>query len=378
MANIEELYQRFLDRKCSREEAETLLDYFRNQPDSEHITAMIREQLEADSQEPSSPLDDLVVSRNRERLREAILGKPKAKVFRLGNWPAVAAALFILFSIASIIYWYNAIDTSQELTSGLSTDVEPGGNRAYITLSNGQRLALDSTRNAVSAIDGKLTYEDGSELSGTLTEYATINTPVGGEYRLILPDGTKAWLNAASSLRYPVRFTGKDRTVEIAGEVFLEVTTDKQKPFVVQTGIQRIQVLGTEFNVRNYSEKVITTLVRGRIALSEEGRGERVILAPGDQAALSGTGIQITQVNASDFTAWKDGIILIKDATLQETCAELERWYGVKFIFPAGFKNNELALNSINRTEMLSSVLAALKNSYRVDFEIKGKEVLVR
>lgn len=375
MANIEDLYQKFLDRRCSREEAEALLRYFREQPDSGEIQALIQAELDRPQDAPDSSEDLTAIERNREALRRRIFDKPQRRI-NPRTWALVAAIATSFLGLVFYVY-LNQINTDPVISQS-GHDVKPGTNRAYITLSNGQRLELDSTRNAISAIDGKLTYEDGSELSGTLTEYATINTPVGGEYKLTLPDGTKAWLNAASSLTYPVRFTGKDRTVEIAGEVFLEVTTDKQKPFVVQTGRQRIEVLGTEFNVRNYSDKIITTLVRGRIALSETGNGDRVILAPGDQAVLSNSGIQVAKVNPSDFTAWKDGIILNIDATLKETCAELERWYGVKFIFPAGFKNSELALNSINRTEMLSSVLAALKNSYRVDFEIKGKEVLVR
>lgn len=375
MANIEDLYQKFLDRRCSREESEALLRYFREQPDSGEIQALIQAELDRPQDAPDSSEDLTAIERNREALRRRIFDKPQRRI-NPGTWALVAAIATSFLGLVFYVY-LNQINVDPVISQAVH-DVKPGTNRAYITLSNGQRLELDSTRNAISAIDGKLSYEDGSELSGTLTEYATINTPVGGEYRLTLPDGTKAWLNAASSLTYPVRFTGKDRTVEIAGEVFLEVTTDKQKPFVVQTGRQRIEVLGTEFNVRNYSDKIITTLVRGRIALSETGSGERVILAPGDQASLSANGIRVTQVNASDFTAWTNGIILNKDASLADMCRELERWYDVRFVFPKDFSNQERALISIDRTEMLSAVLASFEKTYHVQFTIKGKEVLVR
>lgn len=379
MASIEDLYQKFLDKRCSREEAETLLRYFREQPDSGEILALIRAELDRQQEVPDSsdtPDDLAAIDRNRETLRRHIFDKPPRR-FNPSTWALVAASAAVFLSVVFYIFLTNT-STETRLTSQYGGDVAPGSNRAYITLSDGQRLELDSNRTAVQAIDGQLLYEDGTELASSDAASATITTPVGGEYQLILPDGTKAWLNAASSLTYPVRFTGKERKVEISGEVYLEVKQDQARSFRVITGQQRIEVLGTSFNIRNYSQRTITTLVQGSIALENNQTKEHITLTPGDQSILAGERIKVSKVEPSDYIAWKDGIILNKDATLKETCAELERWYGVRFIFPEGFKNAELALNSINRDEMLSSVLAALKNSYQVDFVIKGKEVFVR
>ena len=291
-----------------------------------------------------------------------------------------AAAVLVFLSVG--IYWYvqqNEFSNPPILTSQFGGDVLPGGNRAYITLSDGRRVALDSTQSGLNSSNGKHVYADGAELIGSSdAEFATVSTPVGGQYQVTLPDGTQAWLNAQSSITYPTAFAGAERKVETSGEVYLEVAPDQAKPFIVQSQGQQIRVLGTAFNIRSYSSSIITTLVHGKIALTPSGSNKHTLLTPGMQAIQSGAGVQVKEVDPMDYTAWRDGIILNKDASLQEICQELERWYGVRFIYPAGYDNSERAIISIDRNEKLSSFLAALRNAYRVEFEIKGKEVFVR
>src|SRR5690606_4907148 len=127
-----------------------------------------------------------------------------------------------------------------------------------------------------------------------------------------LSDGTRAWLNANSSITYPTAFVGGERRVETTGEVYLEVVSDKAKPCIVQSQGQEIQVLGTAFNIRSYTASTITTLVHGKIALTPSGSHQQTVLTPGMQATQSGAGVRVKEVDAMDYTAWRDGIILNK------------------------------------------------------------------
>lgn len=292
-------------------------------------------------------------------------------------WVHYAAALLLFFSIG--LYWYTArqeraIDTS---VIGSLEDVVPGGNKALITFSNGEQILLDSTQSRLETIDGTYRYGDGREVTNSEVQFATVSTPIGSTYEVTLPDGTKAWLNASSSIHYPTRFRGQERAIETTGEVYLEVVADKKHPFIVHSANQRLQVLGTAFNIRSYSDAIVTTLVHGKVSLSDQHTRKTVSLQPGQQAILSEKQIAVSEVNASDYTAWTKGVILNRDASLVAICQELERWYDVKFVFPKGFKNEERVMLSINRKERLSTVLSSLEKAYFVRFEIKGKEVRV-
>ncbi|OJV54242.1 MAG: hypothetical protein BGO31_12895 [Bacteroidetes bacterium 43-16] len=298
---------------------------------------------------------------------------------RIRTYWYAAASILVLFT-TGLFYYLNTTKTiPTELVSAYGDDVQPGGNNAYITLSDGQRIELDSMQSGVITLDGKHTYADGTEIhSSSGSENATIHTPVGGEYQLQLPDGTKAWLNAASSLSYPVRFTGNERKIAITGEVYLEVSPNKAKPFIVESEGQQIEVLGTEFNVRHYGTQTITTLLQGKIALTNEKANKRSVLIPGQQAMVSVEATKIQTVDPHNYIAWKDGFILVQNANLDQVCEELERWYGVKFFQSDGFHNKERAFISFDRNVLLSTVLLSLEKTYGVQFSVKGKEVYVK
>lgn len=305
--------------------------------------------------------------------------QPNTKKSGTTVWYAVASALLLL-SIATLTY-LNLKDSRkiQALASPYGEDVSPGRNLAYITLADGKDIPLDSEQSSVAHRDGALVYvKDGQVLDIPETEVATITTPVGGTYQIILPDGTKAWLNAASSLKYPTRFLDRERAVEITGEVYLEVADDAHRPFIVQLQGQRIEVLGTAFNVRSYANSIITTLVHGQIALTNTYTKGQLTLHAGEQATASGAGTRVHTVDPRDFVGWKDGFSRFRDAELQQVCKELERWYDVRFAFETGFKNKERAAISLDRQAMLSTILALLETTYGVRFSIRGKEVWVR
>ena len=375
---ISHLFQKYLEGSYSEEDLDTLLAYFKLDEDSAQLRELIEQQFDRPIPEAvdQEEIESRVVRIGTE-LEQKI--NPPIKIKRFKWWYA-AASIFLISTIVSISYLYiKDTETRTILTSQFGDDVLPGGNRAYITLSSGKRIELDSTQTGLISTNGKHAYIDGTELlRSSVAEFATVHTPIGGQYHIILPDGSEAWLNAASTIKYPLQFGKEQRSIETTGEVYLEVKSDKTKPFIVHTGEQRIRVLGTAFNVRSYEEGNITTLVHGRIALENVQRTAKVILNPGEQSRMVGHTYQVEKIDPSDFVGWKDGTFTNNDATLQETCQELERWYGVKFIFPVGFSNKEVAFNTIDRKEKLSVVLDALKTTYRVDFEIKGKEVMVK
>lgn len=378
MIDIKQLYQKFLDKKCSREEVEYLFQYFRYQADSEKVRKLIQKQLDSDFLPLPSGADNLVVGRNRERLQKVFLGTSRNRLYLVCIWSSVAAAILILLGVSLYLTPYHS-SSDIVLVSQFGEDVLPGGNNAYISFSDGQELELDSTQGGLVSKNGKHTYADGTRLfNSSQAEYATVHTPVGGQYRIVLPDGSKAWLNAASSLKYPLQFGTTRRYVETTGEVYFEVEEDPARPFIVKTGNQSIRVLGTAFNVRNYTTQYITTLMHGKIALEDRQSRKKVVLQPGEQSVLSGSNIILNHVDPLDYISWREGVITTKDATLKETCQELERWYAVRFIYPADFDNQELALNIMNREEKLSAVLEMLRSTYQVNFEIKGKEVFVK
>ncbi|TDQ79249.1 FecR family protein [Sphingobacterium yanglingense] len=377
--NITNLYHRFLDQTATPEEITLLLAYF-DQSSEEDLMALIHAEM-AQPTTADVPEVELALARIhtqvKSRIKKPVLeGKP-VKLRRL--WLPYAAAILLALTFGGYWYIFRAPSGKLPSSASISNDITPGGNRAYISLSNGQRIALDSTQSGLSSLNGKHRYADGEELlDAAEADYATVSTPLGGTYEVTLPDGTKAWLNAQSAVRYPIRFSGDERQVEITGEVYLEVARDKSHPFIVTCGTQRIEVLGTAFNVRTYGNAIITTLVHGEIALSNQSTHERVLLKPGDQASTTTGKIKITEVNPSEYTAWMGGIIYANDLSLVDFCQELERWYGVHFVFPAGYDNKETALISVDRREMLSTVLAALEKAYLVKLTLKGKEVHVQ
>ncbi|SKB38255.1 FecR family protein [Sphingobacterium nematocida] len=375
--DIDKLFKKYLKGTCKASELDELLDHFKIS-DKRQLSIYIRNQLEStvSAQIDQNKVSSITASAHINLMREIKTNQVYRPV-KLWRW--VAVAVMALFAIGTTIYKYNlSLNEDIVLTSQFGNDVLPGGNRAHITFSNGEKLNLDTTQTGLIYKNGKYSYANGEELKVSRADYATVSTPAGGMYQLTLPDGSKAWLNSLSSIKYPSIFAADKRSIEVSGEVYLEIAADKSKPFVVHTRKQRIEVLGTAFNIREYERRTVTTLTHGKIKLADVDNQHSLVLTTGEQAILSGGEVSKTTVEASDYAAWKDGIILQRNASLVETCIELERWYDVKFKFAANYNNYGRAFHSINRNEMLSSVLLALKHTYKVNFEIKGKEVLVK
>ncbi len=219
---------------------------------------------------------------------------------------------------------------------GYENDVLPGSARAALILSNGKTIQLqdgdfqleeqDGTR--LHGDSGALRYDDAHLSSGDATLYNTLRVPIAGTYRIVLPDGTAVWLNAASELRFPVRFNGDRRTVALRGEGYFEVAPDAQKPFSVTANGDTIQVLGTSFNISAYEPaRTTTTLVSGKVAVAAP-KGRKA-LEPGQQAVSTPASVRVSAGDMEKAIAWKNGYFYFSNESLPDIMEQLSRWYGV-------------------------------------------------
>jgi transmembrane sensor len=332
------------------------------------------------------------------------------------RWWAFTAAAFFTMAICGggAWLWYSRAHQPLPVASvaPMPTDVKPGGNKAVLTLADGRRIDLDKTANGVLAdqgttkvaklSDGQLAYN--KEKTGAADEkthamsYNSLCTPRAGQFTLLLPDGSRVWLNNASVLRYPVAFTGPDRNVELVGEAYFEVARDAVHPFrvIVHKGIaaadlsnlsssaspvtgegSTIEVLGTSFNVMAYSDEPaeLTTLIDGSIRVSQEKQS--ALLKPAEQSALDASGrLHVTpDVNFQEAIAWKNGYFHFDHASLQTTMRQLARWYDINVVYQDQVPEQEF-IGKIQRNLPLSDILKGLENE-QVHFRLQGRELTV-
>lgn len=299
-----------------------------------------------------------------------------------------AAAVLVLSIVGSLLYYsVTKSPTLKQATVFKSKplDVLPGKDKAILTLGNGSKIVLDeNTESNISDQDGlkiiktktgQLIYSISNQdkINKKEIAYNTITTPKGGQYQIVLPDGSKVWLNAASSLTYPEVFLGKDRKVKLSGEAYFEVAKNKEMPFVVKTEAQDVEVLGTHFNINSYmdNQTVKTTLLEGRIKVSNNQYTQ--ILKPGDQSIAKANGSSLIKlfhgVDTDDETAWKNGQFRFNNADLKNILNQLERWYDIKIDY------NNIPQKRFNgivpRTANLSKVLNMLEVTGNIKFKIE-------
>ncbi len=265
-------------------------------------------------------------------------------------------------------------------------DLPPGGDKALLTLADGSVIVLDDAKNGpltrqgntkIIKLDGKINYNSTDAAKNEIV-YNSISTPRGGQYQIILPDGSGVWLNSTSSIRFPTTFAGKSRTVEITGEAYFEVTKNKSMPFIVKANKAEIQVLGTHFNVMAYSDESLlkTTLIEGSVQFIKGNKTS--ILTPGQQSQLSGDGLVkvVSDIDVNKVIAWKNGVFNFEGADIATVLRQIARWYDVEVEYNE--KVDDLFYAEIPRNTRLSDVLKALELTGKVHFEIEGKKIIVR
>lgn len=317
--------------------------------------------------------------------QEPIMKAAESHIQRLRKWLPYAAAVAIVLSIGLFLL-NKEPGHNNHVVERLADDIPPGGNRATLTLADGRIVPLSETQAGIVVTDG-IAYLDGSSVFEEQRnketreqghdELLTLTTPKGGTYQITLPDGTKVWLNAASTLKYPNHFDGDKRVIEVVGEAYFSVKHDAKRLFKVVSNGQEVQVLGTEFNISAYLDdpEVKTTLVEGKVRLSLAS-DKSVVLTPGQQATNRGSSFEVKHVDIFDYTAWRNGIIVLNGARLPDVIRQLERWYNVAIELPE-LETNKTAYVMINRNENLSSVLKALEETYHVKLKLEGRRVSV-
>lgn len=311
------------------------------------------------------------------------LYRPERRVL---NFPRIAAAAILLFTLSAGLFLYlnhAAKDPAQPVAA-----IVPGGNKAVLTLGNGERISLtDATDGNIASqpdvsitktADGQLTYTVNArgEQDHTPT-YNLIETPKGGQFQVVLPDGSRVWLNAASSLRYPTHFSGKQRKVELTGEGYFEVAKNKAMPFFVKTANQEVEVLGTHFNINAYTDEEFlkTTLIEGSVKVSTNA-GNR-LLKPGQQSMLKGNILKVGPVDTDIAVAWKNGQFMFNDENIQSIMRQIARWYDVEVVYLKTPSESEVYWGTISRFENVSQILDILELTRSVRFKVEGRRIIV-
>lgn len=334
-------------------------------------------------QDPSYSLEPAEWELKMAAIRERQSPLPRAG-FR---WRTFAVAASIILALAA--YWvidlqYTPRENKVQARKNLS-EVLPGHSGAVLTLSNGQKLILDSAGNGELATDANVAIikkDDELVYNGRSEEmvYNTVSTDKGRQWRLTLPDGTRVWLNAASSISYPLSFQGKERVVSMTGEVYFEVVHNAKQPFKVQVGDRLIEDIGTSFNVNAYTdEKVLTaTLLEGAVSISTPQTTQRIVMeGAGKQAAVNGSGkISVrTDADTEEVMAWKNGMFSFNQSDIQGIMRQISRWYDLDVMY-TGTQSKETFSGMVSRSSNLSQVLKIMEQA-SIRFRLEGKTLIV-
>lgn len=343
--------------------------------------------------------DDLIVEENEadyQSIKQSIKNNVDNEIDLYNNkqrrglrflWLKYAAAAIIL--VSSSVAVYIAVNGNKKQSGGeIAYHILPGTNKATLTLSNGKRILLNDAHNGQIAQQSNISI---TKTAGNQIVYAatvgnsapaselnnTITTPNGGQYSLILPDGTKVMLNASSSLTYPAAFHGNQRVVHLDGEAYFEVAKNKKMPFRVKSGNHTIEVLGTHFNINCYNDEaaIKTTLLEGSVKVTRGN--DSVLIAPGQQAIVNRSGGNIIKraVDVDKETAWKDGLFSFQNEDLKSVMRQVARWYDVKVVYAEKLPDEKF-IGEISRASELSDVFKILELN-NVHFEVSGKTVTV-
>eukprot|EP01133_Synstelium_polycarpum_P013811 gene13811-16279_t len=382
-SRLDYLFNRYFDKTATPEERTEFMQHIVRLKSEDPLLKLMEEVYHAD-QSPLAELDTQL----RDRVLFNIFKAPQSKAYPLYPvWIKYAAVLFCILFGAS---WYFYQQKDKNAVSGLASasHILPGGNKAVLTLGNGKKIVLDAAGTGLLAqqgnifirktTDGQLVYDiKGTDRGEPSTN--SIETPNGGQYQINLPDGTRVWLNAASSLKYPTLFTGRERRVELKGEAYFEVSKDASKPFRIQLSNEsEVQVLGTHFNIDAYQEapSIKATLLEGSVIMKSGKHSEKLI--PGQQAQTLKNNHQISVVDKVDINevlAWKNGFFSYGSISLQVLMQQVEKWYDVKVMYADPVQAE--FVGRFPKNIPLSELLRLLELTKKVHFKTEGKTITI-
>lgn len=371
---IKDLLKRYLAGECTEEEKalveSSYLDY--------HTDAV--------------PLTENEIADDLAAIAANLPKEKQPKVFPLFKKMIAAAAVLVI--VASIAIYFT-IRPKKEFTAKIANPAEkilPGTDKAILTLADGRKITLDKNTSTLlldslagirikKTAKGELVYEvlDVKETAANLNAFNTIETPRGSQYKVILPDGSNVWLNASSSLKYPVIFNGNKRNVELAGEAYFEVAKNKEMPFVVHTQTQDVQVLGTHFNINAYADETATktTLLEGKVLVSKGA--ESKMMKPGEQIVNPNQSrvLELSRMaDATESIAWKNGLFLFNHNDLHTIMHQISRWYDVEVDFEGDFRKQYYS-GTISKFGKVTDVLKTMELTGSVRFKIIGRRIIV-
>ncbi|GAC1314747.1 MAG: DUF4974 domain-containing protein [Mucilaginibacter sp.] len=390
------LFNRYYNKTATLQETEELFKLLDIYADDEDLTVLLKhawEQVKTQNEVFGSSKSEEILHNILQAKSEKknVIGISSKRSFNSWIKICAAAAILIFIGIGACLYLNKPLSAGfQEklVQKRLIHDALPGGNKAVLTLADGKRIVLDGAHNGVlakqgnaevkKARNGLLVYNsDNSTAENQKITINTISTPRGGQYQVVLSDGSKVWLNAASSIQFPSFFKGKTRDVVITGEAYFEVARNAAMPFIVKTDHAVIEVLGTHFNVMAYKDERLmkTTLLEGSVKV-RFGNSTN-FLKPGQQALLNAAGqIKITDnVDVDDEIAWKNGVFQFRDDDIETIMRQVARWYDVNISYEGRIPVRQFT-GKISRNVNASELLNMLKYT-GVNFQIEGKNIII-
>jgi len=394
---MHELFKKYLENKCSPEELKSLLKEFDIDDNEELLRSLITRELENEQE---------ISAFSEEELQNSLTGSFNAIKTKLDsekinvvapvvplmkrNWFRLAAAAVFVLAVIGVYLLVNQQPVELPVANDqhITNDVLPGGNKAVLTLSDRSDINLENVSNGTIVTEGgtKISkLNDGQLVYNILEEkptqvlYNTVTTPRGGQYQLLLSDGSKVWLNSASSIRFPVSFAGDIRRVEVSGEAYFEVAKNPSMPFKVDVaGKNEIEVLGTHFNINSYEDdgSIKTTLLEGSVKVTSLKTQESKLITPGQQAQLNTDGqIAISKADPDKVMAWKNGYFNFDGADTKTVMQFVSRWYDVDVVYEGEIPQREFG-GDIEKNLKLSQLLKILgKND--LQFKLEGKKLVV-
>lgn len=382
------LYEKYIANEISEAEFHRLYDALLLPDKEAYLKELMTGQWHATSAIPGFDVDAIPLPElDTGRVIDMPARTPLKRITRIA-----AAAAILLLSGSALYYWATRAARDDQgnkplISETIMDDALPGGDKAVLTLTDGKTIELDNmskgtvaTQGAIQVqnSNGQLSYASG-DVPATETASNTLSTPKGGQYKLVLQDGSKVWLNALSSITYPVGFSGNARKVSVTGEVYFEVAKNDEKKFIVETGDITTEVLGTHFNINAYTDEFNkqVTLLEGSVKVSTSS-GATAILKPGQAASTDkyGLGLSINkEIDVAEITAWKDGLFSFYDADVQTVMRQVSRWYDVDVVYEGKIPVNRFA-GQIQRNSNLSQLLQILETK-DVHFKIEGKRISV-
>lgn len=331
---------------------------------------------------------DRLWQRTQLKLAQAGVSHPRP-VRRVLAWLPYAAAAILIVTATFAWYFSSRQDPKPLIVHDQPKDIPPGGNRATLRLPDGRMISLDEVQDGIIIEGEEITYNDGMPIEGAdaigvhrgSKNLLELSTPKGGVYQVVLSDGTRVWLNAGSTLKYPSLFEGNERIVELIGEAYFSVTTvpGQRLPFRVIVNGQTVEVLGTQFNISAYPDDpaVKTTLVEGSVSVaSTVNPASSVVIKPGQQSTLRGQSFNVQNVDVRQFTAWKGGYFYFERTSFDEMIRQVARWYDVEVQY-LGEIPNETFTGKMQRDLSLMTMLDLLDIS-DATIQLDGQKLVIK